>query len=54
MWVRYYAFEKSLEDDAENNLNAVSKKTKKAETDASASSSPKEDVLVRASKADPN
>ena len=54
MWVRYYAFEKSLEDDAENNLNAVSKKTKKAKTDDSASSSPKEDVLVRASKADPN
>ena len=54
MWVRYYAFEKSLEDDAENNLNAVSKKTKKAKTDVSASSSPKEDVLVRASKADPN
>ena len=35
MWVRYYAFEKSLEDDAENNLNAVSKKTKKAKTDVS-------------------
>ena len=51
---RVALIEKSLEDDAENNLNAVSKKTKKAKTDVSASSSPKEDVLVRASKADPN
>ena len=57
VWVRYYAFEKSLEDDdaAEGNLNAVAKKaSSKKASFADAKSSPKEDVLARAAKANPN
>ena len=51
------AFEKSLEDDdaAEGNLNAVAKKaSSKKASFADAKSSPKEDVLARAAKANPN
>jgi pre-mRNA-processing factor 6 len=54
VWVRYYAFEKSLEDDAESNINPLNaKKAMKAKNDDT-TTSPKEDVLARASKAKPN
>jgi len=54
VWVRYYAFEKSLEDDAESNINPLNAKKAKKAKDDDTTTSPKEDVLARASKASPN
>ena len=54
VWVRYYAFEKSLEDDAESNVNPLNAKKAKKAKDDDTTTSPKEDILARASKASPN